>query len=204
MADKHANCVGIPAGAIPHQDWRGRLLLGSEYHHETHKLITTTREVRNTVTSLLETVRKDWMTVRPSAWTTGDPADDPEPLWPIPKASTQVRVRAIYDSSYPTGTMERTFVSLHVDLGEEARICHGADARMLIADSTVLLVVPPYTGLLITDASVVKQYRTFFERLWEQALPFNRPPLPPLQTKVLNLLAHGLDLDQIANGLDIS
>lgn len=75
---------------------------------------------------------------------------------------------------------------------------------MLIADGTVFLVVPPDTGLLITDASVVERYRAFFEGLWEKALPFGRPTLPPRQAEVLDLLAQGHDLEQIADEVGIS
>lgn len=203
MADNRASDVGIPAGAIPSQDWRGRVWLGSAYAHETNKVITTGREVFQTVMSLLCEVEEEWMTVRPPSWIDGRPVSDPVPLWPIPDTD-KVRTRAVYDSSYSTGPMERSLVRMHVDLGEEARVGHGIDGRMLIADGTVFLVVPPDTGLLITDASVVERYRAFFEGLWEKALPFGRPTLPPRQAEVLGLLAQGHDLEQIADEVGIS
>lgn len=203
MADTDAKGIGIPAGAIPRQDWGGRFWLDRAYHRETNKVITTGRDIFQTVMSLLCDAQEEWMTVRPPSWVNGHPTSDPVPLWPIPDTD-KVRTRAIYDSSYSTGPMERFLVRFHVDLGEEARVSHGIDARMLITDGTVLLVMPPDTGLLITDASVVNQYRSFFTATWETSVPFGRPALPPRQAKVLELLAQGHDLDQIADEVGVS
>lgn len=112
MADTHAKDIGIPAGAIPSQDWRGRVWLGSAYAHETNKVITTGREVFQTVMSLLCEAEEEWMTVRPPSWIDGRPVSDPVPLWPIPDTD-KVRTRAVYDSSYSTGPMERSLVRMH-------------------------------------------------------------------------------------------
>lgn len=204
MSGNHANAINVPAGAIPHQEWRKLLPWPDAALRATpRKVITDGGELSRTVTSLLCGARHEWMAVRPGHFPIQTLTPDSVPLWPVPDTD-QVRARAVYDSSYTTGTLERALVRMHAALGEEARICRGVAARMLIADKTALVIVPPGTGLLISDPVDVRQCRAHFEGLWEKSLPFGRPALSAPEEQVLVLLAQGRDISQIAADTGIS
>lgn len=204
MSDNHANAISVPTGAVPRQEWRKLLPWPNAVLRATpQKVITDGDELSRTVTSLLCGAQHEWMAVRPGHFPIQTLTVEPVPLWPVPDTD-HVRARAVYDSSYTTGTLERTLVRMHAALGEEARVCRGVAARMLIADKTALVIVPPGTGLLISDPADVRQCRVHFEGLWEKSLPFGRPELSAPEEQVLVLLAQGRDISQIAADTGIS
>lgn len=203
MTDRLAGDIGIPADAIPRQEWGGRIFWPGTSLRATPRVITDGDAVSRAAALLLCKAHDEWMAVQPTHWTHAASTVDSVPIWPVPDTE-HVHARAIYDSSYTTGMLERALVRMHVALGEEARIYRSTAAKMLIADDTALVIVPPGTGLLISDTADVDLMRARFERIWEKSLPFGRPALPPHQGKVLDLLIQGHDVDQIANDMGIS
>jgi DNA-binding CsgD family transcriptional regulator len=175
-------------------------------------IITDREEILRVSTHLINTARRDWMTLE-SAHTdmplTGDN------LITAPKVlRAQVRIRSIYDAATLHHPAAAANLQQCLDAGEEARILPEVPMRMQLADETSVLLplTPTGTGgaLLVSAAPITRTLRDHFETLWERATPFGsrRPPsdcpLTDIQQRVLGLMTQGFHDEQIATRMATS
>lgn len=194
----------IPSGAVPEQGWRRRPELDRALRSSPYEVITTWGGMERAAAALRREVREDWMTMRPPDWAASVPGLGTVPVWPVPTAGG-VRARAVYDMSFTANRPGRPLVRERIADGEEARVGRGVMVSLLLADTAAALLASP-TGhvLLIRHVVIVDALRGFFEGLWEKALPFGRPPLPPREGRFLDLLTQRQYMYEIADELGFS
>src|SRR5439155_10849601 len=151
--------------------------------------------------SLMNTARKDWMTLEnlhTEMPLTEDFADSP-----LPAFGGRVRCRSIYDVPAMNDPVARRIIQACADAGEQARLLPTVPMKMKLAyHITAMLPLTPTgtAGALVVRAPViVSALRDYFELLWERATPLKseRPTKPgdrltPTQQAVLELMAQGL------------
>ena len=122
---------------------------------------------------------------------------------PLPAAGGQVRCRSIYAAAAMDDPAARQIIQACAEAGEQARLLPSVPMKMKLADtSTAMLPLTPNgtaAALIIRAPVILTALREYFELLWERATPLKParqvPPgdrLPPMQQKVLELMAEGL------------
>ncbi len=166
--------------------------------------------------ALMNTARKDWMTLEnlhTEMPLTGDFAQPP-----LPALGGRVRCRSIYDAAAMDDPVARRIIQACADAGEQARLLPKVPMKMKLADqNTALLPLTPSGtagALLIKAPVIIAVLREYFELCWERATPLRpqraaRPaapgrPLRPAQQAVLELMAQGLHDDAIARRAGLS
>lgn len=175
-------------------------------------MISDRAELASVSAALMNTARRDWMTLDNQHAELPVTAADARP--PLPGLVGQVRFRAIYAAAMMDDPATRENIQACADAGEEARLLPEVPVKLRMADTAtaVLSLTPAGTAALVIRAPVVlAALRDYFDLLWERATPLNAPPPPtgaerptPAQQKVLELMARGLNDDAIARRLDIS
>ena len=163
--------------------------------------------------SLMNTARKDWMTLE-NLHTEMPLTDDfAEP--PLPAFGARVRCRSIYDASAMDDPIGRRIIQSCADAGEQARLLPAVPMKMKLADHTTVMLPLTPTGtagaLIVRAPVIITALREYFELLWERATPLKpqRPAEPgdrltPAQQAVLELMGEGLQDDVIARRAGIS
>jgi DNA-binding CsgD family transcriptional regulator len=163
--------------------------------------------------SLVNTARKDWMTLENLATDmplTGDFAQRP-----LPAARGLVRCRSIYAAAAMDDPVGRRIIHACAQAGEQARLLPEVPMKMKLADhTTAMLPLTPNgtAGALVIKAPVIiTALREYFELLWERATPLKTKHgtapadrLPAAQQTVLELMAAGLSDDAIARQAGMS
>jgi len=163
------------------------------------QIITDREEILRRSTHLVNTARRDWMTLETAV--TDMPRSEDNRI-SCPKAlRDQVRIRSIYERATTRDPVALENIRKCMDAGEEARILPVVPIKLQIADeaAALLALTPTGTGgaLQIHATIVIRALRAFFELLWEKASPlYGAKPVPgcPLtaaQQEILGLLALG-------------
>ena len=157
--------------------------------------------------SLINTARKDWMTLE--NFSTEMPLTEDFSQPPLPAFGGRVRCRSIYAAAAMDDPVGRRIIQACATAGEEARLLAHVPMKMKLADQTTAMVplTPSGTaGMLVIRAPVILgMVRDYFEMLWDRATPLRpqRPGAPAgrlttAQQAVLELMAEGLHDDAIA------
>lgn len=163
--------------------------------------------------SLVNTARKDWMTLENLRTEMPLTEDFAQP--PLPVSGGMVRCRSIYDAAAMDDPVARRIIRGCAEAGEQARLLPAVPMKMKLADHTtaMLPLTPAGTaGALVIRAPVITAaLREYFEMLWQRATPLGsqRPAaladrLTRAQQTVLELMAEGLHDDAIARRAGIS
>jgi DNA-binding CsgD family transcriptional regulator len=176
-------------------------------------VVSDRAEISELSASLVNTARKDWMTLENLAADMPLTEDFAQP--PLPAADGQVRCRSIYDAAAMEDPVTRQIIQACADVGEQARLLPSVPMKMKLADYTTALLPLTPNGtagaLLIRAPVIIGALREYFELLWDRATPLRpqrpAPPadrLPPALQAVLELMAEGLNDAAIARRLGIS
>jgi DNA-binding CsgD family transcriptional regulator len=163
--------------------------------------------------SLMNTARKDWMTLE--TLDTEMPLTDDFAQPPLPALGGAVRCRSIYAASAMDDPVARRIISACAEAGEQARLLPAVPMKMKLADHTTAMLPLTPTGtagvLVVRAPVIIAALREYFELLWGRATPLNASRaaapgdrLPPAQQRVLELMAEGLHDDAIARRAGIS
>ncbi|HEY5990131.1 MAG TPA: helix-turn-helix transcriptional regulator, partial [Streptosporangiaceae bacterium] len=178
------------------------------------RVVSDRAEISALSASLMNTARKDWMTLE--NLTTDMPLTEDFAAPPLSAFGGRVRCRSIYEASAMDDPVARRIVQSCADAGEQARLLPQVPMKMKLADNTtaMLPLTPAGTAgaVVIRAPVIITALREYFEMLWERATPVKgrRPTgtpgsgLPPTQQMVLELMAEGLPDDGIARRAGIS
>lgn len=184
-------------------------------HGDPRHTVRTYRDPREIVrvsASLVNTARRDWMTLYSAPRDT--PAGDASIIEPPPEAAPGIRRRAVYDQATVDSPGGLRLVRKCAARGEEIRILPRIRMKMQLADATAALCALSATGMtgavLIHSPAFAEAMREYFELQWERAVPLGQnadrraSPLTARQQQVLDLLARGRKDDRIARELGIA
>jgi DNA-binding CsgD family transcriptional regulator len=196
-------------------DAQARFGIGMEGRFPAHlvSVVSDRAEISELSVSLMNTARKDWMTLE-NAHTEMPLTDDfADP--PLPAFGGQVRCRSIYGASVMNDPAGRRIVQACAEAGEQARLLPRVPMKMKLADHTTALLPLTPTGtagaLVIRAPVIIAALREYFELLWDRATPLSaqRPAAPgdrltPTQQAVLEMMAQGMHDARIARQAEIS
>jgi DNA-binding CsgD family transcriptional regulator len=195
-------------------DAQARFGIGMTGRFPAHlvSVVSDRAEISELSAALMNTARKDWMTLE--TLDTEMPLTDDFAQPPLP-AFGAVRCRSIYAASAMDDPAARRIITTCTEAGEQARLLPALPMKMKLADHTtaMLPLTPAGTaGALVVRAPVIiAALREYFELLWQRATPLkaSQPAAPgdrltPAQRAVLELMAEGLHDDAIAHRLGIS
>jgi DNA-binding CsgD family transcriptional regulator len=176
-------------------------------------VVSDREQISNLSASLINTARKDWMTLENLATDMPLTEDFTQP--PLPAVGGQVRCRSIYAAAAMHDPAARRIIEACAEAGEQARLLPSVPMKMKLADTTtaMLPLTPNGTAaaLVVRAPVIITALRDYFELLWDRATPLKpirQAPsgdrLPLAQQKVLELMAEGLNDDKIARRLAIS
>lgn len=176
-------------------------------------VISDRTEITELSATLVNTARRDWMTL--DNLHTEMPLTEDFAQPPLPAFDGRVRCRSIYATSTMDDPIARRVIQVCADAGEQARLLPDVPMKMKLADQTTAMLPLTQAGtagaLVIRAPVIITALRQYFEMLWERATPLRseRPAapadrLPPAQQKVLELMAEGLNDDAIARRAGLS
>jgi DNA-binding CsgD family transcriptional regulator len=181
-------------------------------------VVSDRAEISELSASLMNTARKDWMSLE--NLDTEMPLTDDFAQPPLPAFAGRVRCRSIYAVSAMDDPVGRRIIRACAECGEQARLLAEVPMKMKLADHTtaMLPLTPAGTaGALVVRAPIIiAALRDYFELLWDRATPVGpsrprrperRPPgngLTPAQQTVLRLMAEGHHDEAIAMRAGIS
>jgi hypothetical protein len=132
--------------------------------------------------SLVNTARKDWMTLE--NLNTDMPLTEDFAQSPLPALGGRVRCRSIYDAAAMDDPIARRIIQTCASVGEQARLLHEVPMKMKLADQTTAMLPLTPSGaagaLVIRAPVIVAALREYFEMLWDRATPLKpqRPVAP--------------------------
>ena len=176
-------------------------------------VVSDREQISDLSASLVNTARKDWMTLENLATDMPLTEDFTQP--PLPVVGGQVRCRSIYAAAAMDDPAARRIIQACAEAGEQARLLPSVPMKMKLADTTtaMLPLTPNGTAaaLVVRAPVIITALREYFELLWDRATPLkpireapSGDRLPPAQQKVLELMAEGLNDDRIARRLAVS
>ncbi|HUY46043.1 MAG TPA: helix-turn-helix transcriptional regulator [Streptosporangiaceae bacterium] len=177
------------------------------------RVVSDRKQVSELSASLVNTARKNWMTLENLATDMPLTGDFAQP--PLAAAGGQVRCRSIYDAAAMDDPVARQIIHACAGAGEQARLLPHVPMKMKLADhATAMLPWNPAGtagALLIRVPVIITALREYFELLWDRATPLTpqHPAAPddrltPAQQAVLEMMAEGLHDDVIARRAGIS
>ena len=178
------------------------------------EVISDPTQISELSASLVNTARRDWMTLDDLA--TEMPLTEDFAAPPLPAAAGMVRCRSIYPATAMEDPVARRIIQTCVQAGQRARLLPEVAMKMKLADHTTAMLPLTRTGttaaLLVRAPVIVGALREYFELLWDRATPVTAPvspaagqdPLPPAQRRVLQLMAEGLPDAAIARRANLS
>lgn len=179
--------------------------------HRLVEVVTDRAEITRLSHALVNLAQDDWMSLENARLET--PLDEATGYSPPPAFEKSLRCRAIYEASLMDNTIGARTVEEAIRHGEEARLLPRVGMKMKLADESVAMLPLTPTGMegamLIHSAVVAGALREYFELLWERAMPVGTQSvsstgLPPVEERILPLLAQGLTDEAIANRLNVS
>ena len=178
-------------------------------------VVSDRAEISELSASLVNTARKDWMTLENLHTEMPLTEDFAQP--PLPAFGGRVRCRSIYDAAAMEDPIARRVIRTCAEAGEEARLLPVVPMKLKLADQTTAMLPLTPTGtagaLVVRAPVIIAALREYFEMLWERATPLKaqRPAttadrLTPAQQTVLELMALGLIDEKIARqaGMSVS
>ena len=136
-------------------------------------VVSDRAEVSQVSAALMNTARKDWMTLEnlhTEMPLTGDFAPPP-----LPAFGGRIRCRSIYAAAAMDHPAARRIISGCAGAGEQARLLAEVPMKMKLADHTTALLPLTPTGtagaLVIRAPVIIAALRGYFEMLWERATP---------------------------------
>jgi len=186
---------------------------GGRFPDHLVSVVSDRAEISGLSVSLMNTARRDWMTLEDLR--TEMPLTDDFGQVPLPAFRGQVRCRSIYAAAAMEDPAGRRIIEGCALAGEQARLLPRVPMKMKLADEATALIPLTPSGtagaLLIKAPVILAALREYFELLWERATPVGTPREPsagdrptPAQQKVLQLMAEGLQDDAIARRAGIS
>ncbi|WP_433177310.1 LuxR C-terminal-related transcriptional regulator [Actinoallomurus sp. CA-150999] len=179
--------------------------------HRLVEVVVDRTEITRLSHALINSARDDWMSLENSHLET--PLDEATGYSPPPAFENSVRCRAIYEAFVMDNPIGARAVQEAISHGEEARLLPRIGMKMKLADASLAMLPLTPTGMdgamVIRSAVIVGALREYFEMLWERAMPVGTQPesrtgLPPVEERVLPLLAQGLTDEAIAHRLAVS
>ena len=194
------------------QAWFGAGVNGQLPEHLV-SVVSDRAEISQLSASLVNTARRDWMTLE--NLNTEMPLTEDFAQTPPPGTHGLLRCRSIYDSSVMDDPVGRRIVRACAEAGEQVRLLAAVPMKMKLADHTtaMLPLTPAGTAgaLVIRAPVIIAALREYFEMLWQKAAPLTaQQPVPAgdrltrAQQAVLELMAEGLHDDAIARRAGIS
>lgn len=176
-------------------------------------VVSDREQISELSASLVNTARKDWMTL--DNLHTEMPLTEDFAQPPLPAFCGRVRCRAIYAAGAMDDPVARQVIRVCADAGEQARLLPEVPMKMKLADQTTAMLPLTPTGtasaLVIRAPVIISALRDYFELLWERATPLKperslapADRLTPAQQNVLELMAEGLNDDAIARRAGLS
>jgi DNA-binding CsgD family transcriptional regulator len=187
--------------------------IGGRFPEHLVSVVSDRERITELSASLVNTARRDWMTLENLSSDMPLTEDFAQP--PLPAFGGQVRCRSIYDAAAMDNPVARGIVQACAAAGEQARLLPRVPMKMKLADQTtaMLPLTPSGTAaaLVIRAPVILAALREYFEMLWDRATPL-RPQRPlaavgrltPAQQAVLELMAQGLHDDAIARRAGMS
>ncbi|MDN3359288.1 hypothetical protein [Actinomadura sp. DC4] len=181
------------------------------FHHRLVDIITDRAEITRASFVLVNSAHDDWMSLENGRVEAS--IDDATGYTPPPAFESTVRCRAIYEASLLDNPVVVRAIEQSISHGEEARLVPRIGMKMKLADESVAMLPLTPTGMegamIIRSAVIASALREYFELLWERAMPFGTRPesatgLPPVEERIIPLLAQGLTDEAIANRLKVS
>jgi DNA-binding CsgD family transcriptional regulator len=176
-------------------------------------VVSDRKQISDLSASLVNTARRDFMTLENLATDMPLTEDFTQP--PLPVAGGQVRCRSIYAAPAMDDPAVRPIILACAEAGEQARLLPSVPMKMKLADNaTAMLPLTPNGtagAVIIRSPVIITALREYFELLWDRATPLKpaRPAPPadrlrPAQQRVLELMARGLNDEVIARRLALS
>jgi DNA-binding CsgD family transcriptional regulator len=176
-------------------------------------VVSSRSEITSLSASLMNTARRDWMTLE--NLDTEMPLTDDFAQAPLPAFDGQVRCRSIYAAAAMEHPVARQIIQASAEAGEEVGLLAAVPMKMKLADqNTAMLPLTPAgtAGALVIRAPLITAaLREYFEMLWMRATPLKagRPATPAgrlteAQQMVLELMAEGLNDGAIARRAGLS
>jgi DNA-binding CsgD family transcriptional regulator len=176
-------------------------------------VVSDRAEISELSASLVNTARKDWMTLENLDTEMPLTEDFAQP--PLPAFGGRVRCRSIYDAAAMEDPVARRVIRTCAEAGEQARLLPEVPMKMKLADQTTAMLPLTPTGaagaLVVRAPVIIAALREYFEMLWERSTPLHaqhpaasadRPT--PAQQAVLELMAAGLTDAKIARQTGMS
>ena len=175
------------------------------------QIITDSDQVGQLTSTLLKSVRREWLTLSSHAPTA--------PVGGVDGGSTPQSLedgadcRAIYDAARIKDGDARGKLEMIVETGVQVRILPRVRMSLRLADEAIALLpltsAETASALLVQSSVIVGAFREYFELLWERAIPFgfsglNSHGLPEDQIKILRLLVQGLPDENISERIGVS
>jgi len=136
-------------------------------------VVSDRAEISELSAALMNTARKDWMTLENLR--TEMPLTDDFAQPPLPAFGGRVRCRSIYDAAAMDDPIARRVIEACADAGEHARLLPQVPMKMKLADHTTAMLPLTPTGtagaLVIKAPVIIAALREYFELLWERATP---------------------------------
>jgi hypothetical protein len=169
-------------------------------------VVSDRAEISELSAALMNTARKDWMTLETLG--TEMPLTDDFAQPPLPALTGTVRCRSIYAASAMDAPAARQIIKTCTEAGEQARLLPAVPMKMKLADHTTAMLPLTSAGtagaLVVRAPVIIAALREYFELLWERATPLkaSRAAAPgdrltPAEQAVLELMAEGLHDDAI-------
>ena len=156
-------------------DAQSKFGIGMNGRFPTHlvSVVSDRAEISELSAALMNTARKDWMTLETLDTEMPLTGDFAQP--PLPALTGAVRCRSIYAASAMDEPAARRIIATCTGAGEQARLLPTVPMKMKLADHTtaMLPLTPTGTaGALVVRAPVITAaLREYFELLWERATP---------------------------------
>src|ERR1017187_8100033 len=156
-------------------DAQARFGMGMDGRFPAHmvSVVSDRAEISELSAALMNTARKDWMTLENLH--TEMPLTEDFARPPLPAFAGRVRCRSIYDAAAMDDPVARRIIQACADAGEQARLLPSVAMKMKLADQTtaMLPLTPSGTAgaLLIKAPVIITALREYFEMCWERATP---------------------------------
>src|ERR1022692_3932718 len=156
-------------------DAQARFGVGMDGRFPAHlvSVVSDRAEISGLSAALMNTARKDWMTLENLA--TEMPLTEDFGQAPLRAFGGRVRCRSIYDAGVMDDPVARRVIQACADAGEQARLLPQVPMKMKLADHTTAMLPLTPTGtagaLVIRAPVIIAALREYFEMLRERATP---------------------------------
>ena len=144
-------------------------------------VVSDRAEISELSASLINTARKDWMTLENLATEMPLTEDFAQP--PLPAFGGRVRCRSIYAAAAMDDPVARRIIQACAEAGEQARLLPEVPMKMKLADHTTAMLPLTPTGtagaLVVRAPVIIAALREYFELLWDTRHPAQAASAPP-------------------------